>query len=92
MAEGQIPLRDALAIVKPMLEDPAILVVAQNIKYDWLMMKRHGIEVARYDDTMLMSYVLDDGATLHNMDTLSERWLGTKPIGYKRSRARARTP
>jgi DNA polymerase-1 len=83
IAEGQIPLRDALAILKQMLEDPAILVVAQNIKYDWLIMKRHGIEVARYDDTMLMSYVLDAGATLHNMDTLSERWLGHKPIAYK---------
>ncbi|CAN7563669.1 DNA polymerase I [Rhizobium sp. LjRoot254] len=84
IAEGQIPVREALALIKPLMEDPAVLKVGQNIKYDWLVMKRHGIVVAPFDDTMLMSYVIDGGVnTNHGMDTLSERWLGHKPIAYK---------
>ncbi|MDB5553832.1 MAG: polA [Rhizobium sp.] len=84
IAEGQIPVREALALIKPLMEDPAVLKIGQNIKYDWLVMKRHGIVVAPFDDTMLMSYVIDGGVnTNHGMDTLSERWLGHKPIAYK---------
>ena len=84
LAEGQIPIRQALALIKPLMEDPAVLKVGQNIKYDWLVMKRHGIEVSPFDDTMLMSYVIDGGGnTPHGMDPLSERWLGHTPITYK---------
>jgi DNA polymerase-1 len=84
LAEGQIPVREALALLKDLLEDPSVLVVGQNIKYDWLVMKRHGIVIARFDDTMLMSYVLDGGGnTTHGMDSLSERWLGHTPVPYK---------
>jgi DNA polymerase-1 len=84
IAEGQIPVREALALIKPLMEDPAVLKIGQNIKYDWLVMKRHGIVVAPFDDTMLMSYVIDGGVnTNHGMDVLSERWLGHKPIAYK---------
>jgi DNA polymerase-1 len=45
MADGQIPLRAALERLKPLLEDPAVLKVAQNLKYDWLVIRRHGITV-----------------------------------------------
>lgn len=83
LVDGQIPMRDALARLKDLLEDPAILKVAQNLKYDYLVMKRHGITVQGFDDTMLMSYALDAGAGTHGMDALSERWLGHKPIAYK---------
>ncbi|SIQ76355.1 DNA polymerase I [Rhizobium sp. RU20A] len=83
LVEGQIPFGQALDRLKDLLEDPSVLKVAQNLKYDYLVMKRHGIEVAGFDDTMLLSYVLDAGATTHGMDTLSERWLGHKPIAYK---------
>ncbi len=83
MAENQIPVKDALARLKLILEDPAILKVAQNMKFDYLVMKRHGITVQGYDDTMLMSYVLDAGKGNHGMDGLSERWLNHKPIAYK---------
>ncbi len=81
--EGQVPFDDALALLKPLLEDESVLKVAQNVKYDWLVMKRHGIAIAGFDDTMLMSYVLDAGKGNHGMDALSERWLGHKPIAYK---------
>ena len=79
---GQIPVRDALAALKSLLEDPGVLKVAQNLKYDWVILKRHGIDVAPSDDTMLMSYVLDAGRNNHGMDELSERILGHKPIPF----------
>ena len=79
---GQIPVRDALAALKSLLEDPGVLKVAQNLKYDWVILKRHGIDVLPSDDTMLMSYVLDAGRNNHGMDELSERILGHKPIPF----------
>jgi len=83
LVENQIPTRDALARLKPLLEDPSVLKVAQNLKFDYLVMKRHGIAVEGYDDTMLMSYVLEAGKANHGMDALSERWLNHKPITFK---------
>ncbi len=79
---GQMPEKDALAAVKPLLEDPGVLKIGQNIKYDWLIFALRGIEVGPHDDTMLMSYVLDAGRSDHGMDVLSERWLGHKPIRF----------
>jgi len=84
LADNQILLRDALARLKDLLEDASVLKIAQNLKYDYLLMKRYGIETKAFDDTMLLSYVLDGGSNaLHGMDSLSERWLGHKPIAYK---------
>lgn len=82
---GQVPLGEALDILKPVLEDPAILKIGQNVKYDLLVMLRHGVELAPIDDTMLISYALDASNSLagHGMDELSERFLGHKPISYK---------
>lgn len=56
-----------------MLEDEAVLKVAQNLKYDYLLMKRHGVVMQSFDDTMLISYVLEAGKATHGMDSLSER-------------------
>lgn len=83
MCDDQIPLSDALACLKPLLEDPAVLKIAQNLKYDWLILIRYGIEVTCFDDTMLMSYALDAGKGNHGMDDLSMRWLEHKPIPFK---------
>ncbi len=80
---GQIPLRAALDVLKPMLEDPGVLKIAQNLKYDWQVMARHGIEVGPHDDTMLLSYTLDAGKGGNGMDELSGRWLGHTPIPFK---------
>lgn len=82
-AEGQIPMGEALDALRGLLEDPSVLKVAQNLKYDYLVMKRHGITLQAFDDTMLMSYVLDAGKGNHGMDGLSEKWLGHTPIAYK---------
>ncbi len=82
---AQIPLGQVLDLLKPVLTDPAILKVGQNVKYDYLVMLRHGIALAPFDDTMLISYVLDASSSLegHGMDELSERLLGHKPISYR---------
>jgi DNA polymerase-1 len=83
MADGQIPMEDALAALKPLLEDPAVLKIGQNMKYDAKIMGRYGIDVAPIDDTMLMSYAMNAGLHGHGMDTLSERYLGHTPIPIK---------
>ncbi len=83
LAEGQIGLDDALAVLKPMLEDPSVLKVLQNAKYDAKIFARLGIDVAPIDDTMLMSYALNAGIHNHGMDLLSERYLGHQPIEIK---------
>jgi len=84
LVENQIPIRDALTLLRNLLENPAVLKVGQNLKYDLVVMNRYGIDIAPYDDTMLISYVLDAGLNGgHGMDSLSERWLGHKTISYK---------
>jgi len=83
LAEGQIGLDEALAILKPVLEDAAILKVGQNMKYDAKIFARYGVDVAPIDDTMLLSYAMHAGLHGHGMDTLSERYLGHAPIPIK---------
>jgi DNA polymerase-1 len=82
-APDQISFPEALALLKPMLEDPAVLKVAQNAKFDLSMLARHGITMAPIDDTMLMSYALAAGLHGHGMDDLSERHLGHSPISFE---------
>ena len=83
LAEGQLPMADVLAALKPVLEDDSILKIGQNMKYDAKILSRNGIAVAPIDDTMLMSYALNAGLHGHGMDTLSERYLGHAPIPIK---------
>src|SRR5471030_2512133 len=78
----QIPLKKAIAKLKPLLEDPGVLKVGQNIKYDMGVFRRHGIEIGPVDDTMLLSFVLDAGKHNHGMDELAERYLGQKTIKF----------
>ncbi len=79
----QIPLADALTALKPLLEDRSILKIGQNIKYDLIVLARHGIAVAPFDDTMLLSYALDGGVSGgHGMDELARRWLNHTCISY----------
>ncbi|WP_108816735.1 DNA polymerase I [Loktanella sp. Alg231-35] len=83
LAEGQMGFEDCLALLKPVLEDPAILKIGQNMKYDAKIFARLDIAVAPIDDTMLMSYAMNAGLHNHGMDTLSERYLGHTPIPIK---------
>jgi DNA polymerase I len=81
--EGQLPLKDVLSVLKPVLEHPAVLKIGQNMKYDWHIMNQLGITISPFDDTMLMSYALDAGRNNHGMDELSQKHLGHTPISYK---------
>ncbi|PLW78187.1 DNA polymerase I [Cohaesibacter celericrescens] len=83
LAEGQIPITEAVTALKAMLEDPSILKIGQNLKYDTLLLSRYDIDLAPLDDTLLLSYVLDAGKHGHGMDELSELWLDHKPIPFK---------
>ncbi|MBY9067397.1 DNA polymerase I [Hyphomonas sp. WL0036] len=79
----QIKLNEAIKVLRPMLEDPAVLKIGQNIKYDLSVFAQHKIRVAPIDDTMLISFVMNAGVHSHGMDELSERYLGHKPITFK---------
>ena len=69
--------------LKPLLEDKSVKKIGQNIKFDFIVLYKQGIEINSMEDTMLMSYVLDAGKNRHNMDTLSEIHLGHKTISFK---------
>ncbi len=79
----QLNLDEALRVIKPLLEDDSILKIAQNFKYDYLILKRYGIDVRCFDDTMLLSYALDSGLGNHGMDELAKRHLDHTPIPFK---------
>ncbi|SLN63108.1 DNA polymerase I [Falsiruegeria litorea R37] len=83
LSEGQMPLNEAIDLLKPVLEDPSILKIGQNMKYDAKIFERYGVRVAPIDDTMLMSYAMHGGEHGHGMDTLSERYLSHTPIPIK---------
>jgi DNA polymerase-1 len=80
---AQIPLDEAIARLKPMLEDPAVLKIGQNAKYDIAVLSRYGIKVGPIEDTMLISYVLEAGLHGHGMDELAKLWLNHEPISFK---------
>jgi DNA polymerase-1 len=82
LLEGQIPIKTAIEKLKPLLEDPAVLKVGQNIKYDMAVFRRHGVEIGPVDDTMLISFVLDAGKNNHGMNELAELHLGQKTIKF----------
>lgn len=82
LIEGQIPVADLVTALKPLLADPGILKIGQNLKYDLLVLERHGMPVSPVEDTMLISYALDAGKNNHGMDKLSELHLGHKTIAY----------
>ena len=74
-----------LAKLKPLLEDEAVLKIGQNLKYDLTVLRRHDIEVAPYDDTIVMSFDLEAGKSLsgHGMDEAARQHLGHECISFK---------
>jgi DNA polymerase I len=82
IAPDQIDERAALAAMKPLLEDPGVLKVGQDIKFDLQMFALRGIELAPYDDVMLMSYVLDAGRAGHALASLAQRYLDHAAIDF----------
>ena len=82
-APKQVALDRALNLLKPLLEDPAVLKIGQNIKYDKQVLVRYGIDMVPVDDTMLISYVLEGGLHGHGMDELARDTLGIETIKFK---------
>ena len=78
-----LSLEKVIKKIKILLEDSSIKKIGQNIKFDYIVLHHHGINMTSMEDTMLMSYTLDAGKNRHNMDTLSEIHLNHKTISYK---------
>ncbi|WDR06884.1 DNA polymerase I [Devosia rhodophyticola] len=81
LMEGQLPIRDVVDALKSVLENPGILKIGQNLKFDMGVLFRYGITLAPIDDTMLLSYALD-GAQYNGMGVLADAWLGHKCIPF----------
>jgi DNA polymerase-1 len=80
----QIPAAEALALLKPLLEDPAVLKIGHNFKFDWIVFDRRGIDVSPIDDSLVMSFDLDAGGlNSHSMDDLAKKHLDHECIAYK---------
>lgn len=82
-APAQLSQDSVLTQLKPLLEDPEIKKVGQNLKYDMSVLAQHGIDLQGVAfDTMLESYVLDSVATRHDMDSLAAEYLGETTISF----------
>ena len=83
-APAQLAFEDVLKQLKPVLENSKIKKVGQNIKYDWMVLKRHGIDLAgAIFDTMLASYLIDPSKRAHNLDQIALDFLDHKTITYE---------
>jgi DNA polymerase I len=81
-APPQIPVKEAIKLLTPLLENPGILKIGHNIKFDMHVFAREGINVTPVDDTMVISYVLEGSQHGHGMDELSNLHLGHKTIPF----------
>jgi DNA polymerase-1 len=80
LAPDQLTEEAALAAMKPLLEDPGVLKIGDNLKFDFQVFALRGIEIDSYDDIMLMSYVVDAGRAEHTLDVLAKRYFGHTAI------------
>ncbi|WP_331457535.1 DNA polymerase I [Desulfosarcina ovata] len=83
-APEQLPLQTVLDRLQPVLADPAIEKIGQNIKYDWAVLRRHGVELAGVTfDTMVASYLIEPAKRAHGLDQIALDYLGHKNIRYE---------
>ncbi|MDF2780240.1 MAG: polymerase [Geminicoccaceae bacterium] len=83
LAANQLPRGEVLERLRPVLADPAVLKVGHNLKYDQSVLARYGLEVAPYDDTMLLSYVIDGARHGHALDELAALHLDHTMMPYE---------
>jgi DNA polymerase-1 len=84
LVDDQIGVREAIALIKPLMEDKSVLKIGQNLKYDMLVMNRHGVEITPYRRHHADVLCAGRRRELHpRHGPLSERWLGHKPIAFK---------
>ena len=80
----QLDLRDVLKLLKPVLENAEIKKIGQNIKYDWMVLARHGINLdGVMSDTMVASYLINPSKRAHGLDQIALDFLDHKTISYK---------
>ena len=79
----QIPRDEVIRLLKPILENPSVLKIGHNIKYDAKVLRHYGIQITPIDDTMLISYSIEAGLHKHNLDDLAELHLGYRTIKFK---------
>ena len=83
-APDQLSQGLVLAKLKPLLEDPAVIKIGHNFKYDWVVFEKLGIEVAPIEDTMVMSFDLDAGRSFgHGLDELAKLHFEHECIPFK---------
>src|SRR3546814_14462683 len=90
-APRQLPRDLVLVKLRPLLEDEARLKIGHNLKYDLIVLRRAGVDVAPYDDTMLLSYALDAGRNGHGMDELCNLHLKHCPVAFSSEERRLGT-
>ena len=81
--EGQLSEDEVIKKIKLICSNPSILKIGQNLKYDIRILKKYNVQFSSFDDTMLLSYALDNGLTRHGMDDLAYRHLNHSSIKYK---------
>lgn len=79
----QMDKEECISLLKPLLEDPSVMKVGHNMKYDWQILAKEGVHIHPCDDTMLISYVLDGASHSHSMDNLSALYCDHTPIKYE---------
>ena len=79
----QVSVERGLALLKPMLENPAILKIGHNLKYDYQVLRRYGVCLSPVDDSCLLSFVLDGGKHNHGLDELAKRTFEHDTIPFK---------
>lgn len=83
-APVQLELKVVLNLLRPVLENPDIKKIGQNIKYDWIVLRRNGINLAGIIfDTMLASYLLNPSKRAHSLDQIALDYLDHKTISYQ---------
>ena len=85
MAQPQLSLAEVIAAMKPVLEDPAVIKIGQNLKHARNILKGYDVALAGvWGDTMLESYVLDSvGARRHQLQDLAQKYLGAQPVAFE---------
>jgi len=82
-APAQLSLDVVKERLRPVLANPAIEKIGQNIKYDWVVLRRHGLDLTGVTfDTMVASYLIDPGKRAHGLDQIALDFLGHKNISY----------
>jgi DNA polymerase-1 len=83
VAPEQIPIEEAIAVLKPMLEDPSVLKIGHNVKQPLAVLLRYGVDLAPVDDPMLLSYVIANGLRGHGLEELSDYLMGHRMLALK---------